>query len=325
MTILRFTAIVIAAFLAGKATAQSPGTTYPAKTVRILVGFAPGGGIDVAARFYGQKLSESMGQPFVVENRPGASGNIAAELASKAPPDGYTLLMVSITHAINPSMFDKLPYDPVRDFSPISTVALNVDCIAVHPSMPVKSLRELISIAKAKPGEVAYAHAGKGTMMHVGMELFRSMAGIQLLQVPYNGAGPSTIAVLGGQVPVLSTSLVAALPHARAGKLRMLAVTSAERTPLAPEYPTVAEAASLPGYEAIVWIGLLAPAGTPPAIVNKLNAEIERLVQSREVRDQLAKHANEPIRHSPAAFAELIKSDMAKWGKVVRESGAKAD
>jgi tripartite-type tricarboxylate transporter receptor subunit TctC len=233
--------------------------------------------------------------------------------------------MVSITHTINPSVFDKLSYDPVKDFAPVSTVALNVDCIAVHPSMPVKSLRELIALAKSKPGEVAYAHAGKGTMMHVGMELFRSMAGIQLLQVPYNGAGPSTTAVLGGQVPVLSTSLGPALPHARAGKLRMLAVTSAQRTPLAPEYPTVAEAANLPGYEAIVWIGLLAPAGTPVAIVNKLNAEVERLVQLREVREQLAKTANEPVRHSPAAFAELIRSDMVKWGKVVQESGAKSE
>jgi tripartite-type tricarboxylate transporter receptor subunit TctC len=323
MIAFRSAAITLAMLCAGVASAQAP--AYPAKTVRILVGFAPGGGIDVAARFYAQKFSESMGQSFIVDNRPGASGNIAAEVVSKAPPDGYTLIMVSITHSMNPSLFDKLPYDPVKDFAPVSTVALNVDCIAVHPSLPVKALRELIALAKARPGEVAYAHAGKGTMMHVGMELFRSLAGITLLQVPYNGAGPSTIAVLGGQVPVLSTSLGPALPHARAGKLRMLAVTSAQRTPLAPEYPTVAEAANMPGFEAIVWIGLLAPAATPAAVVGKLNGEIERLVKSPEMREQLAKTANEPLHLSPTAFAEVIKSDMVKWSKVVRESNVRSE
>jgi tripartite-type tricarboxylate transporter receptor subunit TctC len=200
-----------------------------------------------------------------------------------------------------------------------------VDCIAVHPSVPAKNLKELIALARSRPGELAYAHAGKGTMMHVGMELFRSQAGIKLLQVPYNGAGPSTIAVLGGQVPVLSTSLGPALPHARAGKLRMLAVTSLERTPLAPEYPTVAEAAGMPGFEAIVWIGLLAPAATPATAINRLNGEIARLVKVQELREQLAKTANEPSYHTPAAFAELIRSDMAKWGKVVREAGVKSE
>lgn len=321
MLILRVAVAAVSVFLASHASAQAP--AYPTKTVRILVGFGAGGGIDTAARFYSQKFTESMGKSFIVENRPGASGNIAAEMVSKAAPDGYTLIMLSTTHSMNPSLFDKLPFDPVKDFAPISTAVMNVDCIAVHPSMPVKSLRELITLAKSRPGELAYAHAGKGTMMHVGMELFLSMAGIRLLQVPYKGAGPSTAAVLGGEVPVLSTSLGPALPHARVGKLRMLAVTSAQRTPLAPEYPTVAEAANLPGYEAIVWIGLLAPAGTPAAIVNKLNAEIERLVKSREVREELAKTANEPVHHTPAAFAEMIRSDIVKWGKVVRESNIK--
>ena len=309
--------------VAGAALAQAP--AYPAKPVRIVVGFAPGGGVDLMSRYFGTKLGEAMGQQFVVENRPGASGNIAAELVSKAPPDGYTLLGASITHAINASMFAKLPFDPVKDFTPISTFVLNPDCIAVHPSLPVKSLKELIAMARAQPGAISYAHAGAGTMMHTGMELFLSMAKIKMLGVPYNGAGPSTIAVLGGQVPVLSTSLIAALPHVPAGKLRMLAVTTAQRTPLAPEYPTVAEAAGLPGYEAIVWIGLLGPAGAPAAIVNRLNGEIEKIAQRKDVRDELAKLYNEPFRQSPAAFADLIKSDVAKWGNVIKAAGITAN
>ncbi len=308
--------------------AQTPGSSasaYPARTVRIVVGFAPGGGIDVVSRFYAQRLTESLGQSFVVENRPGAGGTIASEVVAKSPPDGYTLIMVSVTHAINATLYSKLPYDSIKDFAPISPVALQADCIAVHPSVPVKSVRELIGLAKANPNSLSYASAGSGTLMHVGMELFNSMAGIKLLHVPYNGAGPSTIAVLGGQVPVLSTSLPTALPHAKGGKLSMLAVTSAQRTPLAPEFPTVAEAAGIPGYEAIVWIGLLAPAATPSAVVNRLNAEIDRLTQSREIREQLATQMSDAYRDTPTAFAQLIRNDIGKWGRVVRETGAKVD
>jgi tripartite-type tricarboxylate transporter receptor subunit TctC len=321
--------VVTAALLlgAGAALAQAPaGPAYPAKTVRILVGFAPGGGIDVVARLYAQRLSESLGHQFVVENRPGAGGGIATDLVAKATPDGYTLLMASVTHAINATLYNKLPYDTLKDFTPISAVALQQDVIAVHPSVPVKSLGELVSMAKATPDKLSYAHAGNGTMMHVGMELFLSMAGVKMLAVPYNGSGPSTIAVLGGQVPVLSSSLPPALPHARAGKLRILAVTSAKRTPLAPEFPTIAEAAGLAGYEAVLWIGLLGPAGLPPAVVNRLNTEIGRLVQTREVREQLATQVISDAYHeSPAAFAKLIQSDIAKWGKIVRQTGARVE
>lgn len=299
--------------------------TYPAKPVRILVGFAPGGGIDIAARMYAQRLTDSLGQSFVVENRPGAGGNIAAELLAKSPPDGYTLIMVSVTHSINASLYSKLPFDPVKSFAPVTPVVRQADVVAVHPSMPAKTLRQLIDLAKAKPGEVSYAHAGNGTLMHVGMELMLSMAGVKMLAVPYNGAGPSTVATLGGQVPVLSTSLPPALPHARTGRLRILAVTTAQRTPLAPEYPTVEEAAGLKGYESVVWIGLLAPAGTPAAVVNRLNAEVERLQQLREVRDQHASQGSDPYRDTPAAFAELIRSDIAKYGRVIRDIGLKLE
>ena len=233
--------------------------------------------------------------------------------------------MVSVTHSINTALYSKLPYDSIKSFTPVSPVALLADVIAIHPSVPVVSLRELIHLAKAKPRDVSYAHAGNGTLMHVGMELFLSMAGVRMLAVPYNGAGPSTLAVLGGQVPVLSTSLPPSLPHAKAGKLRILAVTTARRTPLAPEYPTVDEAAGLKGYEAVVWVGLLAPAGAPAAVVNRLNAEIERLQQTRELREQLASQSADPYRDTPAGFAELIRNDIAKYGKIVRDTGLKVE
>ncbi|MBM3356148.1 MAG: tripartite tricarboxylate transporter substrate binding protein [Betaproteobacteria bacterium] len=305
--------------------AQSLAQTYPAKPVRILVGFAPGGGIDIVARLYAPRLTEALGQSFVVENRPGAGGTIATDMLAKSPPDGHTLIMVSVTHSINASLYGKLPYDSVKSFAPVSPVALLADVIAVHPSVPVKTLRELISLAKAKPKDVSYAHAGSGTLMHVGMELFLSMANVKMLAVPYNGAGPSTLAVLGGQVPVLSTSLPPALPHARAGKLRILAVTTAQRTPLAPEFPTVDEAAGLKGYEAVVWVGLLAPANTPAAVVNRLNGEIERLQQTRELRELLASQSSDPFRATPAGFADLIRSDIEKYGRIVRGIGLKVE
>lgn len=326
---LRHVVAIVWVLCASAALAQvpvaGPMTSYPTKSVRMLVGFAPGGGTDVLARFYSPRLTESLGQTFVVENRPGAGGTIATDLIAKASPDGYTLLMTGIVHTTTATIYSKLPYDPVKDFTAISIVGLTPQCIVVHPSMRVKTLRELIALAKAKPGEVSYASAGNGTPMHVGMELFRSMAGIRLLHVPYNGAGPSTIAVLAGQIPVLSTSLPTAIPHARADKLRILAVTTAQRTQLAPGYPTVAEAAGLPGYEAAVWYGLLGPAGMPQAIVNKLNAEFERQLQQREVREQLAMLGIDASRSTPADFAELIRNDVVKWRNVIRETGAKVD
>ncbi len=306
--------------------AQTPApSNYPARTVRMVVGFAPGGGTDVIARFFAQKLGESLGQSFIVENRAGAGGNIGAESVAKAAPDGYTLMMAIASLAINVTLYNKIAYDPVKDFTAIGTVAITPNCFAVHPSLPVKSLRELIALAKAKPGEISYGSAGAGTPVHLSVELFQLMARIKLLHVPYNGSGPSTAAVLGGQIPMLATTLPAALPHVRAGKLRMLGITSAERTALAPEFPTVAEAAGLPGYEAGVWYGLLAPAGTPVAVVNKLNTESERLLQQREVRERLAALGFDPYRRTQTEFAELIKTDIVKWGKVVRESGARAD
>ena len=303
----------------------TPTPSYPTKSMRILVGFAPGGGTDVTARLFAQKFSEAMGQTVLVDNRAGAGGNIATDLTAKAVPDGYTLLMTVSSHAINVSLYRKLPYDPVKDFAPISVVAVAPNILTAHPSVPVASLRGLVTLAKAKPGEVSYGSPGSGTAQHLAMELFRSMAGIQLVHVPYNGGGPSTIAALGGQVPLLASSLPTALPHVRSGKLKALGVTSAQRSPLAPDLPTVTEAGGLPGYEATVWYGMLAPAATPVPIINKLNAEIERLLRLRDVQERLITLGFEPHRNTPQEFAQLIKSDIVKWAKVVRESGAKVD
>lgn len=303
---------------------NSLSTDYPTKPVRILVGFAPGGGINVVARIAAQWFTESFGKPFVVDNRPGASGNIAASLVTKATPDGYTLLMTADVHTINASLFSKLPFDPVKDFAAIGTFASGPQLIAVHPSVP-GSLAELITSAKANPGSIKYASAGAGTITHIAMEYFSSMAGIKLLHVPYKGSGASIIAVIGGEVPVLSIALGLALENAKSGKLRMLAVTSAARVQLAPDVPTVAEAAGLPGFEAVSWMGLLAPAGTPTGVINKLNAEIGRRLQTREVRDQFANRAWVPYPHTPTAFARKIKADITRWGKVVREAGAKTE
>ncbi|MBI4190006.1 MAG: tripartite tricarboxylate transporter substrate binding protein [Betaproteobacteria bacterium] len=299
--------------------------SYPAKPIRVVVGYAPGGGTDVIARFFAQKLTESLGQSVIVENRPGAGSTIATGQIAKTAPDGYTLLLTTSTHAVNASLYSKLPYDSVKDFTAIGTFAITPHSLLAHPSLPVKSLRELTALAKTRPGDLNYASSGSGTPPHLAMELYRTMVGIQLLHVPYNGSGPSIVAVLGGQIPLLATSLPAALPHVRADKLRMLGVTSAERTPLAPDFPTVAEAAGLPGYEASSWFALLAPAGTPAAVVNKLNTEIERLLQQRDLRERLATLGFDPYYNTPAASAELIMAHIVKWRKVVRDSGAKAD
>lgn len=317
--------VALAVFFSFCTAAYAQQPAWPTKPVRILVGFGAGGGIDIAARTFAQRLTEAMGQSFIVDNRPGAGGTIASDLTSKAAPDGYTLHMISVTHSINATLYQKLPYDTVKSFTPISPVVLQADVIAVHPSVPTKNLRELINLAKARPNEISYAHAGNGTLMHVGMELFLNMAGVKMLAVPYNGSGPSTTATLGGQVPVLSTSLPPSLPHAKSGKLRILAVTTAKRTPLAPEYPTVEEAAGLKGYEAVEWIGLIGPAGLPPAIVNRLHSEIDRIQQTAELKDTLAKQGSDPFRLSPQVFAELIRNDIGKWGKIVRDTGLKQE
>jgi tripartite-type tricarboxylate transporter receptor subunit TctC len=305
--------------------ARAADDNYPSRPVRILVGFQPGGLVDLMARFYGQKFADAFGQSFLVENRPGAAGNIAADVVAQSKPDGYTLLVTSVVHSINADLYPSLPYDAAKSFAAVSPLAVGPNGIAVNPSSPFHSLSELVSYAKAHPGELAYASAGTGTLMHMGMELFNDGVGIKLIHVPFPGTGPAINAVVAGQVPVLSSSFGSAEPFAKSGNLRMLAIATAQPSPLAPGVPTAAEAAGLPGYDAVSWMGLLAPAGTPKAIVDKLNAEILRVQQSAGITEWLATQGAQPYYLKPDDFGALIKSDIDKWGKVIRETGIKAE
>jgi tripartite-type tricarboxylate transporter receptor subunit TctC len=321
-------ASMCAAPAAGAAAPVAPSRAagdYPTRSIRMLVGFAPGGGTDLMARLFGQKFTEAWGQNVIVDNRVGAGGNIASEIAAKASPDGYTLLMVVSSIVINESLYRKIGYSTTRDFTPVSLAAVSTNVITVHPSVTVQNVRELIALARSKPGELTYASPGNGQASHLAMELLSSMAGMKLVHVPFNGGGPSIIAAVAGQTQVLTASLPTALPFIRSGKLRVMGVTSAQRTPLAPELPTIAEGAGLKGYDADVWYGLLAPAGTPGPIVAQLNAEMGRVLKQPEVRERFTTLGFEPAYDTPAQFAALIRADLAKWEKVVRDSGARAE
>ncbi len=311
---------------ASTANAQS-GTVavYPVKPVRVIVGFPAGGGIDSVARIFSQHLAESFKQPFIVDNRAGASGNIGAAFVAKAPADGHTLLVTADVHVITPAFSRDPGFDPVKDFAAVATVTAGPQCIAVHPSVPARSLAQLVALAKSGRQELAYASAGSGTLTHIGMELFRSMAGIKLLHVPYKGSGPSATAIVGGEVPLIFIAVGLAQPHAKAGRLRMLAVTTAQRTDLAPGIPTVAELPGLGGYEATAWQGILAPAGTPRPIVATLHAELERLLKRADILEQLAARASTPNLLAPDAFAAKLAADLAKWTRVVRELGLQGE
>ncbi len=311
--------IAVAFFIAASTTAQD----YPNKTVRIVVPFPPGGATDVVTRIIAQKLTEQFGRQVVAENRGGAGGIVGSEVVAKAAPDGYTLVMGTTgTHAINASLYPKLSYDPVRDFSPVTRTALLPNLIVAHPSVPARNVRELIVLAKKNPGQLTYASSGSA--LYLSGALFTSMAGINLIHVPYKGGGQAMPALLGGEVALSFATVVSSLPHVKTGKLRGLAVTSARRTPAAPEFPTVAES-GLRGYEAVAWYGVLAPAGTAREIVTRLDNEIVRIVKLPEVQQLLLAQGAEPVSDTPEQFATIIKADITKWGEVVRKSGAKAD
>lgn len=298
---------------------------YPNKPIRIVVPFAAGGTTDFLARAIAQDLGTSMGTTVVVDNRPGAGGNIGSDLVAKSVPDGYTLLLGTVgTHAINASLYKKMPYDTVKDFAPISLVASVPNILAVHPSVPAKSVKELIALAKAKPGVLAFASSGNGSSIHLSGELFKSMTDVDMVHVPYKGSGPALTDLVGGQVQLMFDNMPSSFPHVKAGRLRALAVTSPKRSPAAPDVPTIAEA-GVPGYESVAWFGILAPAGTPPEIVKKLNTEIAKTLKSPEVMTRLASQGAEPVSNTPEQFAAYIKSEMTKWAKVVKTSGAQVD
>jgi len=297
---------------------------YPAKPIRIVVPSSPGGGTDILARQLAQKLTERWGQQVVVDNRPGAGQMIGIEFVAKAAPDGYTLVMTATPLAVNTVLYKKVPYDPVRDFAPISQVAAMPNMVVTHPALPVRNIRELIAMAKARPGQLVYASSGIGTGPHLSMELFLSMAAVMMGHVPYKGTGPGMIDTIAGQVPVLMSTLLPPLPHIKTGRLRPLGVTGATRVVSLPDVPTVAES-GVPGYEVVGWYGIVAPAHTPREVIVKLHAEIASILKSQEVREKLAADGAEPVGSTPEQFAAFIKSEIDKWGKVVKSAGIQVE
>jgi len=315
-------AVAVAIAVAWPAAADAQAVRYPAKPIRIVNPLTPGGAVDLIARPIAQKLSEAWGQPVIIENRPGAGTTIGTEVVVRAAPDGYTLLAAPAAISVNVSLYRNLSFDPVKDLAPVVLVVQTPHILAVHPSVPAKSVRELISLAKARPGQVVYASLGAGTSTHLTMEMFRSLAKIDLLHVPYKGATPAVIALVGGEVHAIFNPPSAILPQARAGKMRALAVSSARRAEIAPELPTVAES-GLPGFEVIVWFAMFAPADTPRGIVAQLNAEINRILQQPEVRERFLTIGMMPVGGTPEALGNYLKLEVARWAKVVKEAGVK--
>ncbi|MCX7892835.1 MAG: tripartite tricarboxylate transporter substrate binding protein [Burkholderiales bacterium] len=317
--------LLLLAALATAAAVPAHAQPYPAKPIRIVVTFPLGGAPDILARLIGAKLQESWGQPVVVDNKPGAGGNIGAEFVARSPADGYTLVMGTVgTHAINASLYAKMPYDPIRDFAPVILVASTPNLLVVNPNVPAKSVQELIALARAKPGELAYGSPGIGTSIHVSGELFNTLAGVRTVHVPYKGRQFAIPDLLAGQIQFMFDNMPSALPVAKEGKLRALAVTSARRHPAAPDIPTMAEA-GLPGFEATSWFAVYAPAGTPPDVVAKLNAEIDRILALPDVKEKLGGIGLDVAGGPPEHLAAFTRAELAKWSRVVKESGAKAE
>ena len=311
---------VLLAVVATSAFAQG----YPAKPARVVVPYPPGGPTDIVARVVSQKLTEQTGQQFIVENRPGAGGNIGAEAVAKSPGDGYTLLVATTAHAINPSLFKSLGYNLTKDFAPVSQLTSGPLVIVANPSVPAKSVQELIALAKAKPGTLNYASSGNGQSTHLSAELFATMAGIKMNHIPYKGSAPALTDVMGGQASLMFDTMLSAMPQVKNGKLKAIAVTSAARSPAAPDVPTVAES-GLPGYEAIAWNGLLVPAGTPADVVAKLNAELKKALDAPDVKDRFSAQGFGAAWNTREAFAKFIQAELDKWAKVVKVSGATLD
>jgi tripartite-type tricarboxylate transporter receptor subunit TctC len=316
MSVFLKTLIVPVLLLAWAATAS--GQPYPARSVRVVVPYPPGGGADFVTRVYCKALSEQLGQQFFVDNRPGANGNIGAELVARAAPNGYTLLGVSnTTLTVNPSLYRQMPIDMLRDLAPVSIFAGQPNVLIVHPSLPAKTVGDLVNIARARPRELNYASAGTGSSSHIAAELFRMVAKIDITHVPYKGNGPAFADLLGGQIPMMFNNLAPSIAQVKSGRLRALAVTGEQRSPAAPGVPTMAEA-GYPGVVFTLWVGVLAPAGTPADIIAKLNAEVVRSAQSREVRERLAAEGTDAYATSPSQMADITRNETARWATVVK-------
>jgi tripartite-type tricarboxylate transporter receptor subunit TctC len=317
ITVARIACAALVAAAAGAASAQAG---YPSKPVRMIVPSSAGGGTDIVARIIAPELSKRLGQQVVIDNRPGAGTMIGIEVAAKSPADGYTLLMGLSTLAINSALYKKVPYDPQRDFAPITQAVSSASIIVVHPSVPVKTLKELIAFSRARPGQLNYASAGNGTYPHMTMELLLSMAKLKMVHIPYKGTAPAMIDMLAGQVATMAATVLTGMPHIRSGRLRPLGITSLARASAAPEIPTIAEA-GLPGYESVQWYGMLAPAKTPRETVARLHADATAVLKQPEVKARLAADGADTVGSSPDEFTRYIQSELVKWAKVARDAG----
>ena len=317
--------VAIAAAIALAASGLASGETYPAKPIHFIVPYPAGGPLDTVARLLGQKVSESVRQPVIVENRPGAGGNIGADLVAKSAPDGYTILMGAVaTHAINPTLYAHIPYDPVKDFAPVTQVASTPNVLIVNPSLPVASVKEFIAYAKAHPDALNFGSGSTGSAGHLAGELFKAMAGVRMVHVPYKGAGPAMQDLIGGRIQLMFDNLASSLAQMRAGRVKALAVTTAKRSALAPELPTIAES-GLPGFDISTWFGVFAPGGTPRDIVERLHAEFVKALADPAVRETMLKLGAEPVGNTPAEFAAYIQSEARKYAEVIKASGARVD
>jgi tripartite-type tricarboxylate transporter receptor subunit TctC len=317
--------VLVAAMLVAAGTPALQAQDYPAKPIRLIIPYTPGGTADMLARTMGQKMAASLGQQIIIDNRPGAGGNIGADLAAKAASDGYTILMGTVaTHAINPNLYPTMPYDADKDFAPIVLIATLPNLLVVNPSVPAKNVQELVALAKAKPGELAFASAGNGTSQHLSGELFKKMTGVDMIHIPYKGSAPAVSDLIGGQVQLMFDNIPSSLPQVRAGKLRALAVTGPKRSPVLPDLPTLSEA-GLPGFSITSWFALFAPAGTPSKILLRLNKEAGKAIASQDLRQQWLAQGIEPAGGTAEQLAEFRRIEAPKWAKIVRDTGARVE
>ena len=320
MRVLRFVLVLLLAVSGGCAVAQD----YPSRPVKIIVPFAAGGPADVYARYLAQRLQEALGQPFVIEDHPGGGSVVGTEIVAKAAPDGYTLLLMSNTHTVNESLMPNKPFKLMRDFTPVAPINYSDLVLVVNPAVPAKSLKDLIALAKSQPGKLNYASSGPGTPYHMAGELFQSMAGLDIVHVPYKESSGARTGVLGGQVEMMFDAVTVMNEHVKAGKVRALATSGKKRSSVMPDVPTLDEA-GVPGYESVIWLGLIAPAGTPPAIVHRVNAEITKIVARPDVQADWAKQGATAMTMTPEAFERYLADDIVKWERIVKISGARPD